>query len=264
MEVTKVNVEIVRFYDDFLEVVRIAAGNAVGQVDGVFWVSVKRVCENIGLKHRIQYQKLKADPTYEAKLLKVQTAGGPQEMFCIPLDKLNGWLFSINPNRVKPQVKEKLIAYKAECHRVLFEHFAQKAARVQPTACVPENLNAMANGYKGQLKRKQNEIDALRWELVAVKDKLKEAQERKICDGDYLLMEHNLLDLVGALSRHKEELDTYGDLLQTIAKEHKKRMEYVEHLLTQLVKHHPKTRNVAKQATDLAKDWLQETRRRIT
>jgi len=39
MEVTKI--EVVKFYDDFLEVVRVAANGAVGNVNGKYWVAVK-------------------------------------------------------------------------------------------------------------------------------------------------------------------------------------------------------------------------------
>jgi len=90
------------------------------------YIVVKDICEAIGIEYRRQYKKLKTDPSYEAKLLKVQTRGGVQEVFCIPLDKLNGWLFSINPNKVKPEVREKLVVYKKECFRVLHEHFSRR------------------------------------------------------------------------------------------------------------------------------------------
>jgi len=87
-------------------------------------VVVKDICRNIGLvDYKSQIKKLKSDPTFQSKLIKVQTNGGMQEVFTIPLSKLNGWLFSINPNRVKPEVKERLIEYKNECFDVLYRHF---------------------------------------------------------------------------------------------------------------------------------------------
>ncbi|PZP12124.1 MAG: hypothetical protein DI602_10150 [Aliarcobacter butzleri] len=86
-------------------------------------IVIKDICEAIGLKFITQYEKLRADESYESKLIKVQTRGGLQEVFTIPLSKLNGWLFSINPNKVKPQVKQKLIEYKKECFNVLNNYF---------------------------------------------------------------------------------------------------------------------------------------------
>ncbi len=89
-------------------------------------VVVKDICENLGLKYETQYNKLRLDETYQGKLLKVKTNGGIQDVFCIPLSKLNGWLFSINPNKVKPEVRQKLIDYKNECFDVLYRHFNKK------------------------------------------------------------------------------------------------------------------------------------------
>lgn len=86
-------------------------------------IVVKDICEAIGLVYSRQYTKIKADESFESKLIKVQTRGGLQEVFTIPLSKLNGWLFSINPNKVKPQVKQKLIEYKKECFNVLNNYF---------------------------------------------------------------------------------------------------------------------------------------------
>ena len=101
------------------------------------YVVVKDICAAIGLDFARQFRKIKSDPTYESKLLKVKTAGGIQEVFCIPLDKLNGWLFSINPNKTKPEVREKLIIYKKECFRVLYEHFNHKTTPTQLDMITP-------------------------------------------------------------------------------------------------------------------------------
>ena len=132
--VVETTLEVVKFHDDFLEVVRVAANGAVGKVDGEYWVSVKKVCENLGIDFNRQHQKLKSDPAYDTKLIKVKTAGGMQEMFCIPLNQLNGWLYTINPNKVKAVAKEKLLAYKKECQEVLYNHFLQK---IQPQNSCP-------------------------------------------------------------------------------------------------------------------------------
>lgn len=97
--------------------------NQIEVIEETQSIVIKDICENIGLKFRTQYDKIKLDESYESKLIKVQTRGGLQEVFTIPLSKLNGWLFSINPNKVKPQVKQKLIEYKKECFNVLSNYF---------------------------------------------------------------------------------------------------------------------------------------------
>ncbi len=132
-----------------------------------------------------------------------------------------------------------------------------------PAGCPAERFDSRINGYKSQIAQKNKKIEDLRWELAAAKTKLQELESRKIADGDWILAEHNLLDLVGALSCHKEELDTYGQLLETIAKEHKKRTDFIDRLLNNLVKHHPKTRNVAETAKTHTRKWLQDVKRMI-
>ncbi len=238
------NLQTLKFNRDTLEVI-------VG--DGKY-VVVKAFCQNIGLDYGKQHRKLKSDPTFEAKLLKVQTPGGVQDVFCIPLDKLNGWLFTINPNKTKPEVREKLILYKKECFRVLYEHFNKSTT--PPAGCPAERFDSRINGYKSQIAQKNKKIEDLRWELVAAQTRLEELESRKIAGGDWIMMEYNLLDLAGALSRHKEELEAYGRQLEQIAKAHRERMQFVDHLLKNLIKHHPKTKNVAEHASKHAKKRL--------
>ncbi|KJU85334.1 protein containing Phage P22, antirepressor protein [Candidatus Magnetobacterium bavaricum] len=51
-----------------------------------------------------------------------------REMVFLPIDYLNGWLFNVSISRVKDtQVKAKLIRYKKECYKVLFNYFMQPA-----------------------------------------------------------------------------------------------------------------------------------------
>lgn len=97
--------------------------NQIEVIEETQSIVIKDICEHIGLKFRTQYDKIKLDESYESKLIKVKTRGGWQEVFTIPLSKLNGWLFSINPNKVKPEVKQKLIEYKKECFNVLNNYF---------------------------------------------------------------------------------------------------------------------------------------------
>jgi len=84
------------------------------------FVSVKKLCENIGLTGiNDQYKKIQADESYQSEFKEIEINGITQKVLCIPYDKVNGWLFSISVNRVKPEVRQKLIEYKKECFEVL-------------------------------------------------------------------------------------------------------------------------------------------------
>jgi hypothetical protein len=52
-------------------------------------------------------------------------------MGCLPLKKLNGWLFSINPEKVRADIRDKLIQYQEECFTVLHDYWT-KGQSVNP------------------------------------------------------------------------------------------------------------------------------------
>ena len=46
-----------------------------------------------------------------------------EDMVCIPLEYLNGWLFGVNASRVKPALREKVVRYQRECYKILWQTF---------------------------------------------------------------------------------------------------------------------------------------------
>lgn len=177
--------EEVKFKNDFVEMVVIAGKNAVDKVNNNYLVSVRKVCENLGIDYNTQKFKLKAEAElYETQLVDVPTNGGVQKVFCIPLSKLNGWLFTISPNRVKPETKQKLIAYQKECFDVLFNHFTQEATKTyQPQQnlfgevdkqMVEELIKRsdVVRGYQGQIAKLENELAKKQSEIINLKNKI--------------------------------------------------------------------------------------------
>lgn len=55
--------------------------------------------------------------------LKSKFAPGQSEMVCLPLDLVPGWLFGISTSRVKEEIQPKLICYRRDCFRVLWDAF---------------------------------------------------------------------------------------------------------------------------------------------
>ncbi|MGT3005336.1 phage antirepressor N-terminal domain-containing protein [Pasteurella multocida] len=72
------------------------------------WSSQHRKLENSKGKFNCAHMSIVAE---DGKL---------REMLCMPLKKLNGWLFSINPEKVRSDLKEKVIQYQEECFEVLY------------------------------------------------------------------------------------------------------------------------------------------------
>lgn len=106
------------------------------QKDGVAYVAMKPICENIGLDWEAQRQRISRDEVLNstACMIKaVATDGKNRELLCLPIHYLNGWLFGVDTNRVKAQIKDKLITYKRECYQALFDYWNNGVA-VNPRA----------------------------------------------------------------------------------------------------------------------------------
>jgi len=66
--------------------------------DGKPWISVRSVCQAIGVDVENQRRRIQADERFSCGAITATGSDGKQyEMFCIPLEQLNGWLFSIQP-----------------------------------------------------------------------------------------------------------------------------------------------------------------------
>jgi len=115
------------FYNDMITAVLVADGNV--------YVPIRPICKLLGVAWDPQRRRITRDPVLSeaAKGVTVTVApssrdgrgGGPQEMTCLPLDYLNGWLFGITASRVKEEIRSRLIQYQKECYRILFQAFQE-------------------------------------------------------------------------------------------------------------------------------------------
>jgi len=92
------------------------------KVEETEYTAMKPIVNGMGLIWARQSQKIR-DSRYRHMYIPMQTSGGIQKMLCLPVKKLNGWLFSINPEKVKPEIKEAVIQYQEECFAVLYDYW---------------------------------------------------------------------------------------------------------------------------------------------
>ena len=93
-------------------------------------VAVKPVCEILGVAYPPQYTKLKEHPLFSSVItLSVTTGsdGKAYEMVCIPLRYFSSWLFSINPDNVKEDIRDNVLEFQKKCNDVLFDYFFNRA-----------------------------------------------------------------------------------------------------------------------------------------
>lgn len=90
------------------------------------YVPLRPLCDYLGLDWSAQLQRLKRDAVLaelQCVVIITTPSRGPQEMVCLPLEYLNGWLFGINSTRVKPGLKDKVVRYQKECYKALYQQF---------------------------------------------------------------------------------------------------------------------------------------------
>ena len=106
------------------------------------YTPMKPIVEGMGLDWEGQRQKLsRTKERWGAFVIKVQIPGDDQvrDTVLMPLRKLPGWLMTLQPSRVKPEVREKILRYQNECDDVLWNYWT-KGFALNPRAGAEEHL----------------------------------------------------------------------------------------------------------------------------
>lgn len=132
-------------------------------------VAVKPVCEILGVAYQSQQAKLKEHPIFGSVITLSVTTGADgknYEMVCLPLRYFPSWLFSINPNNVKEEVREHLLEYQLKCNDVLFDYFFNRAnfalkkeKEVIRTKEVYDEKTEIFNMAKDEMKKAEKEYN---------------------------------------------------------------------------------------------------------
>lgn len=88
--------------------------------DSKYHVTMRPLCKNMGLDWSSQKKLIERDPVLNSTVVMMPTVahdGKKREMFCLPLNYLNGWLFKIDVSRYKGEMREKLIRYQKGCRQ---------------------------------------------------------------------------------------------------------------------------------------------------
>jgi hypothetical protein len=107
--------------------------------DEKVYVPIRPICDFLGVSWTGQRRRINRDAVLSGEVRSVNvTFTEPARtrqisMLCLPLDFVSGFLFGINPDRTKPEIKDKLVRYQRECFAVLAEAFREGRLTADPS-----------------------------------------------------------------------------------------------------------------------------------
>lgn len=138
--------------------------------NGEPYTPMKPIVEGMGMDWASQFTKLKQRFAKGIVEIAIPSVGGVQTMICLALRKLNGWLQTISPNKVRPEIRDKVIQYQEECDDVLYEYWTKghvvnprKAKKALPGKITTEQQEAIKQLVmsRGQSLPKEKQAKAM-------------------------------------------------------------------------------------------------------
>lgn len=94
------------------------------------YTSMKPIIENMGLDWGTQFRKLSGCKERWSIVIMTMVAsdGKERDVLCMPVRKLPAFLNTINPKKVRPELRERIELYQAESDDVLWEYWTKQQA----------------------------------------------------------------------------------------------------------------------------------------
>jgi len=102
--------------------------------NGEPYTPMRPIANGMGLAWQSQLEKLKSRFSKGVTEIVIPSAGGEQRMVCLALRKLAAWLNTISPNKVRPEIRERVIQYQNECDDVLYEYWTTGEVKLKSTS----------------------------------------------------------------------------------------------------------------------------------
>ncbi len=135
---------IIEFYGD--EILAVRHGNLI-------YVPIRKLCDNLGLNWPGQRQRINRDVVLKEVMRSVgithtdpisEFTPRTSEMLALPLKFVPGWLFGVNADRVKSEIREKLIRYRREAYDALWAAFKHDILSVLDEEMLPSAQMTLA------------------------------------------------------------------------------------------------------------------------
>lgn len=176
------------FYGDEITAVLVEEGDRQ-----MVFIPIRPICDYLGLNWSGQRQRIQRDPILGevSSECVIHSQGQGRRMLCLPLDYLNGWMFSINADRVKEDIRNNLLRYQRDCYRALADAFLLPMTAVSAVDSDEKNLVQLHNmalviaattkemlETKRLAKDNERRLDAAREYLRGINQRLKTIEQR--------------------------------------------------------------------------------------
>ena len=177
--------------------------------NGNHYVAMKPICENIGLAWEPQVLRIKRDEVLSQGMIVMitPTNGGNQNMICLPIEYLNGWLFGIDINRCKPEIRDTLIKYKKECYQALHDYWFNGKAERETTVDDRTGLRNAVNmlvSKKGLIYSEAYHLVHQRFNVESIEDLTLEQLPQAVEYVHKIILEGELITEAELPSREKK------------------------------------------------------------
>lgn len=132
--------------------------------EGQPFTPVKPIVENLGIDWANQSVKLQNTSHFNCcDITTVAQDGKNRKMLCIPVRKVTAFLYSINANKVREDLRDKLIRYQEECDEVLWQYWTTGKATKESVAqqVMPKDYIEALEALVAAEKAKKAAIEAL-------------------------------------------------------------------------------------------------------
>ncbi|EBA4734577.1 hypothetical protein BCZ00_19375 [Salmonella enterica] len=140
--------------------------------NGEPYTPMKPIVDGMGMTWQSQHRKLMERFKTCIIEMMIQLPGDTQRrlVICLALRKLAGWLQTISPNKVRPEIRDKVIQYQEECDDVLYEYWTKghvvnprKAKKALPGKITTEQQEAIKQLVmsRGQSLPKEKQAKAM-------------------------------------------------------------------------------------------------------
>lgn len=124
------------------------------EFNGQPYTPLRQIVQGMGLDWASQFTKIKQKFATCVVEITMQILGDDQSRShtCIPVRKLPAWLYSVNPNKVKPELRDTVIKYQEECDDVLWDYWT-KGKAVNPRKSTPKDRENLRHAVSNLVSR---------------------------------------------------------------------------------------------------------------